>query len=88
LTCRRRRLVVALFSSLSADPARADRAIIGAWAAVGVALKNNGVWERVPTKIDTKHQYTRADPRPKGRVNLLYATVLYINYHSNRGHFE
>jgi hypothetical protein len=26
----------------------------GAWVVVGVALKNNGVWGRVPKKNDTK----------------------------------
>jgi hypothetical protein len=31
----------------------------GAWVVVGVALKNNGVWGCVPTKTNTKNQYTR-----------------------------
>jgi hypothetical protein len=44
----------------------------GAWVVVGIAPKNNGVWGRVRTTTDTKNQYTRADPRPFGRVNPLY----------------
>jgi hypothetical protein len=31
----------------------------GATGLIGIALKNNGVWGRVPTKTDTKNQYTR-----------------------------
>jgi ABC-type microcin C transport system permease subunit YejE len=35
-------------------------AIAGAWVVFDVALKNNGVWGRVPTKTDTENQYTNS----------------------------